>query len=61
MKDELQYRGRLDASRTTLVANARRNLFEAMKQVVETGQGPPVCTKNSNSDILAMQAPEERM
>ncbi len=39
-QDELQYRGRLDASRTTLVANARRELFEAMKQVAETGRGP---------------------
>jgi peroxiredoxin len=39
-QDELQYRGRLDASRTTLVANARRELFEAMKQVAETGHGP---------------------
>ena len=39
-QDELQYRGRLDASRTTPVANARRDLFEAMKQVVETGHGP---------------------
>jgi peroxiredoxin len=36
-QDELQYRGRLDASRTTLVANARRELFEAMKQVAENG------------------------
>jgi AhpC/TSA family len=40
MKDELQYRGRLDASRTSLVANARRDLFEAMKRVAETGHGP---------------------
>ena len=40
VQDELQYRGRLDASRTTLVANARRELFEAMKQVAETGHGP---------------------
>jgi peroxiredoxin len=39
-QDELQYRGRLDASRTTLVPNARRDLFEAMKQVAETGHGP---------------------
>jgi peroxiredoxin len=39
-QDELQYRGRLDASRTTLVPNARRDLFEAMKQVAETGRGP---------------------
>ena len=39
-KDELQYRGRLDASRTKLVPNARRDLYEAMKQVVDTGYGP---------------------
>jgi peroxiredoxin len=39
-KDELQYRGRLDASRTTPVPNARRDLFEAMKQIAETGRGP---------------------
>jgi peroxiredoxin len=39
-QDELQYRGRLDASRMTLIANARRDLFEAMKQVAETGRGP---------------------
>jgi len=39
-KEELQYRGRLDASRTTLVANARRDLYEAMKQIAETGDGP---------------------
>jgi len=38
--DELQYRGRLDASRTTPVPNARRDLFEAMKQIAETGRGP---------------------
>ena len=37
---KLQYRGRLDASRTTLVPNARRDLYEAMKQVAETGHGP---------------------
>ncbi len=37
---ELQYRGRLDVSRTTLVEEARRDLFEAMRQVAETGQGP---------------------
>lgn len=39
-QDELQYRGRLDASRTSLIPNARRELFEAMKQVAETGRGP---------------------
>jgi len=37
---ELQYRGRLDASRTAPVASARRDLFEAMKTVAETGRGP---------------------
>jgi len=37
---ELQYRGRLDASRTSPVANARRDLFEAMVQVARTGKGP---------------------
>jgi peroxiredoxin len=38
--DELQYRGRLDESKTAPVPDARRELFEAMKQVAETGQGP---------------------
>jgi peroxiredoxin len=37
---ELQYRGRLDASRKDLVPGARRDLYEAMKQVAETGHGP---------------------
>ncbi len=38
---ELQYRGRLDASRKDAApTDARRELFEAMKQVAETGQGP---------------------
>ena len=36
----LQYRGHLDASRTELVADARRELYEAMKAVAETGRGP---------------------
>ncbi|MDP1958009.1 MAG: thioredoxin family protein [Rhodocyclaceae bacterium] len=39
-KLELQYRGRLDESKTTLVPDARRELFEAMKLDAETGQGP---------------------
>lgn len=37
---ELQYRGRLDESRKEAVPDARRDLFEAMKQVAETGNGP---------------------
>jgi peroxiredoxin len=37
---ELQYRGRLDASRTSPVPNARRELFDAMLEIARTGQGP---------------------
>ena len=38
---ELQYRGRLDESRKQAAdPDVRRDLFEAMKQVAETGQGP---------------------
>jgi len=37
----LQYRGRLDESRKeTAPDGVRRDLFEAMKQVAATGQGP---------------------
>jgi len=39
-QDELQYHGRLDAARMTPVPNARGDLFEAMRQVAETGLGP---------------------
>ncbi len=39
-QDELQYRGRLDASPGCPFATARRDLFEAMKQIAETGHGP---------------------
>ncbi len=38
---ELQYRGRLDASRKEAAPpDARRDLFEAMRQVALTGNGP---------------------
>jgi len=38
---KLRYRGRLDASRKeTAPADARRELFEAMKMVAETGHAP---------------------
>ena len=37
---ELQYRGRLDASRRDPVPNARRELLEAMVQIANTGIGP---------------------
>ncbi len=39
--DELQYRGRLDESRKEAAApDVRRDLYEAMRQVAETGRGP---------------------
>jgi peroxiredoxin len=38
---ELQYRGRLDASRMeTAPDDSRRELFEAMRLIAETGKGP---------------------
>jgi peroxiredoxin len=37
---ELQYHGRLDPSKTAPVANARRELFDAMVGVARTGKGP---------------------
>lgn len=35
---ELQYRGRLDESRMQQVPNAKRELFEAMKEIAATGR-----------------------
>ncbi len=37
---ELQYRGRLDESRKQAVDGAKRELFDAMKQIARTGHGP---------------------
>lgn len=37
---KLRFRGRLDASRTTLVPDARRELFEGMLHVAGTGEAP---------------------
>lgn len=37
---ELQYRGRLDESKTAPIDGARRELVEAMLQVARTGRGP---------------------
>ncbi len=38
---ELQYRGRLDASRNEAgPADLRRDLYEAMREIAETGRGP---------------------
>ena len=50
-KLELQYRGRIDASRTSLMPDARRELFEAMKQVAETGRGPAEQTASMGCSI----------
>lgn len=37
---ELQYRGRLDESRTSAAPGARRDLFEAMSEIARSGVGP---------------------
>jgi peroxiredoxin len=39
-KGELQYRGRLDSSGRNVTEGARRELFEAMKLIAATGEGP---------------------
>jgi len=36
----LQYHGRLDASKTAAIPDARRELFDAMMQVAREGKGP---------------------
>lgn len=49
---ELQYRGRLDASRKQAAdPDVRRDLFEAMKQVAETGHGPENQTPSMGCSI----------
>lgn len=51
-KLQLHYRGRLDASRKeTAPADARRELFEAMKRVAETGLGPREQTPSMGCSI----------
>ncbi|MDD5275020.1 MAG: thioredoxin family protein [Methylovulum sp.] len=48
----LQYRGRLDASRKeTAPADTIRDLFEAMKQVAQTGKGPVLQTPSIGCSI----------
>ncbi len=50
--DELQYRGRLDESRKEAAPpDVRRDLFEAMKQVAETGRGPREQTPSMGCSI----------
>ncbi len=48
---ELQYRGRLDESKTTLVPDARRELFEAMSEVARSGRGPEAQTASMGCSI----------
>ena len=49
---ELQYRGRLDAwRRDPAPADAPRELFEAMKRVAETGEGPREQTASMGCSI----------
>ncbi len=55
---ELQYRGRLDASRKEAAPpDARRELFEAMKQVAETGRGPEEQIPSMGCSIKWKEAP----
>jgi len=48
---ELQYRGRLDASRREAVPGARRELYEAMLQIARTGEGPREQTPSMGCSI----------
>ncbi len=50
-KLELQYRGRLDASRREAVPGARRELYEAMLQIAKTGRGPAEQTPSVGCSI----------
>jgi peroxiredoxin len=51
-KLELQYRGRLDASRREArPADARRELFEAMREIAKTGKGPREQTASMGCSI----------
>jgi hypothetical protein len=49
--DELQYRGRIDSGRPGQAPGPRRDLYEAMKQVVETGRGPAEQTASMGCSI----------
>ena len=50
-EDELQYRGRLDESKTTLVPDAERELDPAMTAVARTGRGPAEQTPSMGCSI----------
>lgn len=53
---KLQYRGRLDASRKEPLAGARRDLFESMKLISETGSGPRDQTASMGCSIKWKQS-----
>jgi len=48
---ELQYRGRIDEGGRKVIPGARRELFEAMKQIAETGEGPREQTPSMGCSI----------
>ena len=48
---ELQYRGRLDDAAMGDATTRRRELFEAMQQIAETGQGPQAQTPSMGCSI----------
>lgn len=50
-KLELQYRGRLDESKTSLVPGAKPELREAMLTIAETGRGPTDQTPSMGCSI----------
>jgi peroxiredoxin len=50
-KLELQYRGRIDSSGRQAVPNARRELFDAMVAVAQTGRGPAAQTPSIGCSI----------
>ena len=55
----LQYRGRLDASgKAPAAPDARRDLFEAMRLIAETGQGPKEQIPSIGCSIKWREMPE---
>ena len=47
----LQYRGRLDESRKEAILDAKRDLFDAMREVAKTGKGPSEQTPSMGCSI----------
>ena len=56
---DLQYRGRLDASgKEPAAVDARRDLFEAMREVARTGRGPVTQVPSIGCSIKWRETPE---